>query len=647
MQRTLAKAVAAAATTAVVEAALGEGPQDQKKAARSANKEAVELLDARWAEEDMVRDYRKRQVLPHVVAGALLAAGLTVELVAFLTGSAFLVSLMVALVTVGTLALIYKVNRDRIPEHRRKWLVAAGVTASTWLTLAASGVDWTMLAALLLADAGFGARWWCENRIGHHATLVKEAPKASGLTDFENRWVAKVATNTSRGVPGARLSNGKTTEAGYSWTVDLCNGETLTEVQGRAANIASLMKLSASAVMFDPLPLKQGVLGDESRIRMQIVTASPVIEPVEYEVPTVTDGRIPLGRYADGRDTAKAPVIVRGGVRHIAVIGSTGSGKSSIINGIAVSLRRNYPVVTLYFDPKGDSSPDLRKNATVARLGLDDAEAFTTAVERICEGRGYESALADRSTFAPSLEQPIYLTIIDECDMLFGLDKMARRWGIISKTARSKGLLLVGASQYGGLKAFGNDELLRSSFAAGSVILMRTASNTSDQLIAPGLPPSRFLPNLPGYAYLAAEGARMAPFRGSILRSSDDASPCQQHVGDLLARYPDVGVDLIGRVALGDLLVPIEEREAANKAMVQAKLAAFMSGNFSQAQQTVVVDADGTDRYGEVIQFPALVPDLVPDSIAGLTPAEQAVYDAIKAGNARPEIGRASCRERV
>jgi hypothetical protein len=257
-------------------------------------------------------------------------------------------------------------------------------------------------------------------------------------------------------------------------------------------------------------------------------------------------------------------------------------------------------------------------------------------VERLVEGRQLESAHNDWSIFKASPERPIYTITIDECDMLFALKGMADRWAVIAKTGRALGILLILATQYAGLKAFGGSEMLRSNMAGGgSVLLMRTESNTSDGLIAPGLPPSRFLPEAKGYGYLRAEGARRVAMRAMVLRSADDAERGVPHAGDMLARHCDVPADEIGRAALGELLVPPAEREAANRAVIAAKLAAFLAGRVAPALQRDTVADDG--EYGQIIAFPsALGP-------GPLTDAQKAVLAAVEAGHSRPvDIQRAT-----
>lgn len=590
---------------------------------------AVEL-----AERDDVRKCRRRrlqmayrlrrQLAPHLITAAILIAGLGVDLVAFLVGSPLATTLIVLGATSGAVGLTAIAAGSRIPARHRGRLLAAGITGSGWLTLITqAGITWDTIAALMIAEQVIAAGHWRAVRIGYPAPEANTDPAADAEADenepvspaaspaatareldrFEGLWETRVATNASKGVKDSILVGGHHDGVAYAWIAQLEHGDTLTTVRSRTRSIASLLGIRADNLLFDDLPLEQGEVGDDSRILVQIVTASPVCEAVPYEVPTVPDGLMPIGPYVDGRSSGVLPIVTRKSAHSTVVIGSSGVGKTSTTNGLVVSIRKNIPTVTLYMDPKGNSSPDLRKHATVALLGLDEAELFTRAVERLCEGRGYEHGLNDLSGFTASIDHPLYLVVVDECDMLYGLPGMGKRWGTIRKTGRALGVVNLDATQYGGTKAFGNDEMLRSNTT--NVVLMRTESNTSDRLIAPGLPPSRFLPRQPGYAYLRAEGARRMALRAMVLRSSDDAEPGADHAGLLLERYPDVEVDAVGRVALGELLVPREQREAETRKSVERKYLAFLAGPSAPDAATAV--ADNGDGYGEIIKFrPAL-----------------------------------------
>lgn len=595
----------------------------------------------------MVNGHRRHQVTPHAIAATLLLLGVSAAQVAAYLDLHTLVTAATAMLSYGaalaTGALMGK--RGRVMTRRERLAVLA---AATWLTLASLGINGPLIFLLLMLSGAVGLKHWRDRRRpAVIPTPVIPAPTAlptSELDKYEGRWIRKVATNGSKGISGAELVGGVADEIGMTWTVELINGETLSGVQARIGSIASLLGISAKNLQFDARPCEQGEMDDDSRIRMQIITSSPVINAVPYRVPVITDGRIPIGPYADGRTIASIPLVTRNSVRSIVVIGSSGSGKSSLINGLLISIRANFPTVTLTLDPKGNSSPDLRKNSTVAMVGLGEAEAFTRAVERLCEGRGYESALHGWSGYKPDaikadgtrVTRPLYVVVIDECDMLFGLPGMGKRWGLIAKILRALGIPLILASQYAGIRVFGFDEVLRSNIP--NVLLMRTDSNTSDKLIAPGLPPSRFLPAEPGYGYLKAEGARRASLRAAVVRSSDDAALDEEHAGILLARHGDVEVDAIGRVALGNLLEAPAEREATNLKSIETKLREFLSGKTIKPKATQDADGGGdlSSGFGKILRFPTFAEAFGPTTAApALSPSEQrylTILDAYVAG---------------
>lgn len=560
----------------------------------------------------MVNRARRRQLAPHAIAAGLLLSGFAAETVAALTGMQALITAVVALISYGAVAVMAALSAKRHTPRRGR-LMAAGLTSSTWLTAASLGINIELIAFLALVECGFGLHHWKTERapiapaeLPTAAPVAEPAPQPepepTPLDVVEGRWGEKVYTS-GRGIKG-ELQDGHNDEIGLTWTLALEDGLVLADVQRRLPNIASLLGIGEGNIQVDALPLMPDEQRDESRVRLQIVTNSPVIDAVPYVVPEMVDGFAPLGPYSDGRGIAAIPIVARKSVRNTVIIGSSGYGKSSTMNGLAATVTANYPTVKLHFDPKGNSSPDLQNNSTVGLPGLDDAELFTRAVEKLCEGRGYESILNGWSGYEPSTQRPIYLIIIDECDMLFGLPGMGKRWGVIAKTGRALGIPLLLATQYAGIIAFGNSETLRSNIA--NVVLMRTNSNSSDTLIAPGLPPSRSLPDDPGYGYLRAEGARRVSARAAILRSSDDAEPGQEHAGIVLYRHKDAAVDEIGRAALGELLVDPKQRKAARMIAIRVKLRKFLAGEKTAATNTA--PADGAKLFS----FPRIA-DYMPE----------------------------------
>lgn len=574
---------------------------------------------------------RRARRMPYTLTAATAAAGYSAWGVAELAetvagpGAHLLATTTTGLVAGTVVAAIRTAKRATITGAWRARFWCAGAGATSWVTVASvDGAGWGMLAGLAAGAAACSGKWQ------HHHQVplpgAPEPPAPAGDTDevaeLGARWAANVA-RANQLVPGSTLTDGQRFEgdggAGIAYHCQLSGGMTLQEVQSRATKIASAMGLDPMQLVFDYPPKAEGEQWrDASRIRMQVVTTSPITEVVHWTKPTYRaypdgTGRIGLGPYADGRGWSTYELFKRNGIRNGVIIGSTGGGKSALLNGLVASGRSSGMVKVLYLDPKGDSSPELAQAATVSLLGLEQAEEFTQAVEALLRGRAYENAANGWSGFTPSRERPAYWVVVDECDMLFELPTMAARWGRIAKTGRSKGIGLLLATQYAGQKAFGgaSGEMLRSNVAAGNVILMRTESNTSDRLIAPGMPSSRSLPDDPGYGYIKAADARQAPFRAAFLPSVQDEPDGFNALSALLA-HPDAEFDAVGAKACEALFVADPaERQRFSEHDARRKLAEFL--------------ADG----------PATMP-VEPAAGGGLDELVGAVPSALGAGNVIP-----------
>ena len=572
---------------------------------------------------------------------------------------------------VGVLRLTYRAG---IGARWRSRFWCAGAGASAWVTLVSiDGAGWGLLAALTTGAAAVSAGWLRAHEVPvpdvDEQPAVPELASTTTLKDIAGRWAREVAGNPKL-APGCRLTEGRQLDNRLAFTLELASGFTISRIRGLQEGIAAAMRLDPMQLTFDLEPPGENGFVDSSRVATQVILRSPITGPVFYTQPRYEAGRITLGPYIDAEGHGAAYELFRSsGMFSGVVIGSTGYGKSGLVNGLVTSARSSGMTFCWYLDPKGNSSPDLARHATVAELGLDRAEAFTRAAETLVRYRGKAASAAGSSAFTPTRKLPGALIVIDECDMLFALQGMADRWGAIAKTGRSLGVGLLLATQYAGLKAFGNSELLRSSVRAGNVVLMRTESSTSDQLIAPDLPKSTTLPTRPGYAYIKNAISRAAAFRSAWLLTSDEPVPAAfpaelagWNADAALARYPDAPMDPIAAKAAtilggGDGLSR-EERQARNTERLERELADFLGAPLAAPANTATAAAGpaaASVLAGFGARFAALPGPLAPvvplrqppaeptplagefkaEALAGLSDAQRAVLAALADGHTR------------
>ncbi|MQA14933.1 MAG: hypothetical protein GEV09_12380 [Pseudonocardiaceae bacterium] len=593
---------------------------------------------------------------------------------------------LLATTTTGTLALgvagaVGAAYRKSLGAWRSRFWCASAMGAS-WITLTSiDGAGWGLLAALAAGAAAASTGWLRAHEVPVPPIDESEpVPVVATAGECENlaaRWASEVAGNPKL-APRSQLTDGRQHGNRCEYTLDLAAGMTLDKLRSLHGGIASAMRLDPMQLTFAPVAAGEHGFRDSSKVTMQVILSSPITGAVYFRAPSFSYergfGRIGLGPYIDGEAQAAYELFRPRGMFSGVVIGSTGKGKSSVVNGIVASARSSGMVTTWYLDPKGNSSPDLARHATVSETGLERAEAFTVAAETLVRWLGKQAAAHNLAGFAPSTERPGYLIVIDECDMLFALKGMAQRWGQIAKTGRSLGVGLLLATQYAGMTAFGGSELLRSSVRVGNVVLMRTESNTSDALIAPDLPRSTTLPSAPGYAYLKNEGAAPAALKSSWLLTSDEPVPdgfptelADFNADVALAAHPDAGMCPIGAQA-ASLLTEVggREREEARAARLRAEIAEFLEqpltapgapGASREAAVTAaVLDGMGA-RFaalpGPLAEVVPLHPQTAAETATAAAPvaldpnalpgAQRAVLAALNAGHTKSgEIGHAT-----
>lgn len=669
----------------------GEAAQvDAVAAAALATVNSQRFDIAKWNEENRAEVARRaevtaavrRRALPYTAGVAVAATGAggwgAAALAELLAGPAghLIASAATPAAAAVALAAVRLTHRQRIADWSGTFRTAS-VGAVGWLAAAATVGPgwWPVLLAALAGGASLVAQPWMRaHRVGLPAAPSRPAieqagptlelpPPPPGMTrcdEFAARWHRDIARNGKLDLTGCELTDGHETGAGkvLEFTLQLVGGRTLGKVREKQEGIASALGLDPMQLTFDHTPPLANGFRDTSRIAVQIILSSPITKPVYFTGPrfTFTEkryGLIDLGPCVDGQRVGNLELFRPQGMFSTVVIGSTGAGKSSVVNGIVVSARSSGMVATIYFDPKGNSSPDLARHATVSEGSLERFELFTQCIEDLAVWLGKQAKADNRSGFDPR-ERTAYLIIIDECDIPLAIKGMGDRWGRIAKTLRALGGGLLLITQIGGLKALGMSDLLRSSIRAGNVILMRTESNSSDALIAPDLPRSTTLPRAPGYIYLGNTQEIPGAIRSAWLLTSDEEVPpgfpdeLKGWNADVaLTQYPDAPLCPIARRCLAPLLDEgdREERQKARTDLLRAEIAAFLRGDMTATERPdlAVAASSLSGVEGLAARFAALpgpMADVIPIQRRPmrderLNDTDRAVLDAVQDGLTR------------
>ncbi|MGO1900578.1 MAG: hypothetical protein ACTH0H_05805 [Brachybacterium sp.] len=206
-------------------------------------------------------------------------------------------------------------------------------------------------------------------------------------------------------------------------------------------------------------------------------------------------GRIQLGTYFDG-----SPLRFRlfdpktGNAQRSAVFGTTGAGKSRLVQAILIACKNSGIVVHLADLKHGQSVPEAKGNV---------ATRVTTQYEAILMLRGLAAEAERRmivygergsSGFVIGAPDPLTYGIVDEANRLLEKgapfrDEAALLIKELGRTGRSVGVGIIIAAQAGHLDELGGSDTLRAMLKEGEVILLRWSSAMMQQLVGDGLLP--------------------------------------------------------------------------------------------------------------------------------------------------------------
>jgi hypothetical protein len=422
--------------------------------------------------------------------------------------------------------------------------VLCGIAAWVWFAAAVMlgvGSAPELMVAGLTGLYLLSARWWNLHRMGYPGEAIVEAVKEEleeivdqieEMIDSDSiveKWDAKVA-HSGGALTGARLRDRSEHPAGQAYALHIVPGkQTLETVMNVMPLIATALGIPQRNLLVEDMPpTDENPDPDPAILKFQVITKSPIRNVVPLEGPRWRwnggDLIVDMGPFADGIGQAPWRLFSENSFWGGFVCGAQGSGKSALVDAMAISFMDTGLIDLIYIDPQdGGSSPGLFKHAMWS-VGSDpdQQEDVLVGLKSLVRFRAMENSVRlDVSGFTPTPTRPAVLVIIDECHMVFTA-KNAQDWGLVARVGRKVGVAVVAASQIYGLDSFGGEDSLRQSLETANSAILRIGRNQASLIPGTTFDPSR-LPQIAGYGVIRATDSRYnrsAPFRGPYAKDA-------------------------------------------------------------------------------------------------------------------------------
>jgi len=421
---------------------------------------------------------------------------------------------------------------------------AAGFTA--W---AAAIGPWAIPAPGFLVVGAVAAQmaWWWHRRPRPQPPGQDEQPDDDGEVDVDvidqriYPWVTRVSTTGGDGqppgaLPGSELHNVRNLpdgNLGWEALIQMLRGGT--HMTGDA--VAATDRIASA---YD-VPVGQVVEGLTSQARLLMLTRNVMRDVQRFTGPTYNPetGAFRFGMHADSSDALYRLHTPGSGACHGLVAGTTGAGKSGLVNQLCAEIRHSGNMVLCLADPEdGGSVPDWQDEGPHIFAGtLPKIRRMLQGVEREMNSRARRRsrrAWVDHKGrkrrghdhFDPTRAEPLIQVVIDEAPRVLEDAECARVVAQIGKRGRKFGVGVHLIVQVPSLAELGNDLTIRSMVSSTNIIIFRTSDRLSKQMgattdlpIDPASLPAQWPDGsaTAGLGYLATVGARLSQLRANYV----------------------------------------------------------------------------------------------------------------------------------
>ncbi|MGX9923520.1 hypothetical protein ACWIG4_27140 [Streptomyces sp. NPDC002248] len=440
------------------------------------------------------------------------------------------------------------------------------LTGSALLTTMASsgGPEWgdnPWWGFSLAWSLGYGAWMW--RRWGRRPAAV--VPQLSQqMLDWE-----EFAAASDGPYPKSRLVSPLATPSG-GWSAEIH------VPRNKAFTIANLDNVLSALGIEDPDLVALEKLSPR-RGRITRFTENPLKKGTLFGPEHVVDpdtGLAPIGVFYDGAPAAYRFWLPGSGAVHDFITGTSGSGKSRLLDALLGIERRSPLICSIVIDPQhGLSLPDWPDGVAAFAPGNDLGIVALRAVAAVAAERadrynrmrwtdGQGRSRVGRAHFVPGDPDPLIVLTLDEAHDLLNDEahgeEAVKIIGDLAKEARKVGIKIRIANQSPNASELGGETLIRDILQGGNNLVLRSGSSSTGKRAAgsalagvdPGAIPREFSDgsSTGGLGYLAGPDNRTAmwrapyvedPYRlaheGSttpIEQASIDALPVVQHLVD-------------------------------------------------------------------------------------------------------------------
>lgn len=430
-------------------------------------------------------------------------------------------------------------HRRLMDKHLRRRFAAALYMGAGWLTYVAfAGLSWGAMTTLLLVGLALSSMYLRVHETPNRQPVMRlELPPVQESDLFVQRWAKHLAADGQ--FSGSRLTDPEIIKSGYRYTLELVPGKhTLGMAKAATEQIRSGLRLmrGQEAIVEEHPDLAAPTA------QITIVTKSTVLVDQPWPGPEyafdVATGSVNMGPFVDGEGVARWLVYPTNGMYGGFMQGKQGSGKSRLLETIAVALAssKTHPT-TVWFacGQGGASSKLLRKNADNFACNGDEFLEMLIQAEKVMAVHSAQNEVWELDGFTPGPQEVVengvrkmverrgLMVIADEFHNFTSrkrydkADEIQERMARISREGRKAGVAIIAATQDPLLTAFGegkHGDVLRSCLLGGNGVLLQSETSNAKTVFNVDINPRQF-PQLPGYGYLARpqEGSRSAPFR--------------------------------------------------------------------------------------------------------------------------------------